>query len=158
MNNKTRFILLAVAAALVLVWGLGMSDGDKKSGYSDETNYYSKEELAEREKVIAQMAEMRGETPPPSATPKAEEKESRTLAEPYASIPMQDVSGKSFTLKAIGYDKDARILLAEFNMTGLIYAYFEVPEEEYIKLMESDSFDKWFEFMIMKKFSFEQLN
>lgn len=159
MNQKTKVILLSVAALLVLVWGLGMSEGDKKDGYSDETNYYSKEELEAREKVIAQMAEMRGETPPPTASPKPEKKDKeKTLEEPYASIPMQDVSGRSYTLKSVGYDKNEQILLAEFNMTGLIYAYFEVPEEEYVKLMESDSFDKWFEFMIMKKFSFEQLN
>ena len=159
MSNKSRIILLSVAAVLVLVWGLGMSEGDKKGGYSDETNYYSEAELREREKVIAQMAEMRGETPPPTATPKPEKKDKeKTLEEPYASIPMQDASGKSYTLKAIGYDKDEQILLVEFNMTGLIYAYFDVPEEEYVKLMESDSFDKWFEYMIMKYFSFQQLN
>ena len=65
MNNKTRVILLSVAAVLVLVWGFGMGDKDKSKGYSDETNYYSAEEIEAREKVIAQMAEMRGETPPP---------------------------------------------------------------------------------------------
>ena len=71
---------------------------------------------------------------------------------------MQDASDKSYTLKAIGYDKESEILLVEFNMTGLIYAYFDVPNEEYVKLVGADNFDKWFEFMIMKKFDFEQLN
>ena len=159
MGNKTKLILLAAAAALVLVWGLGMSDGDKSKGYSDETNYFSAEEIEAREKVVAQMAEMRGETPKPSATPKPEKKDKeKTLEEPYASIPMQDASEKSYTLKAVGYDKDEQILLVEFNMTGLIYAYHDVPEEEYVKLIGADNFDKWFEYMIMKKFSFQQLN
>ena len=161
MNTKTRIALIAVAAVLVLVWGLGMGEGEKKGGYSDETNYYSAAELREREKVIAQMAEMRGETPPPTATPKPEKKEKakeKKLDERYASIAMQDLSGKSFTLKAVGYDKNEQILLAEYNMTGLVYAYFDVPEEEYAKLINAESFDKWFEAMIMNKYKFEQVN
>lgn len=155
MNNKTRFMLLAVAAVLVLVWGLGMGTGDKKGGYSDETTYYSAAELREREKVIAQMAEMRGETPPPSATPEPEKEDK--LDEKFAAIQMQEVP-QSYTLKSIGYDAQQQILLAEFNMTELIYAYYDVPQEDYDALMASESFDKWFEYMIMKKFSFEQLN
>lgn len=159
MSQKTRIILLSIAAVLVLVWGLGMSDGDKDGGYSDETTYFSAEELEKRQQVIEQMAEMRGETPPPTATPKPEKKDrEKALDEPYASIPMQDASDKSYTLKSIGYDKESEILLVEFNMTGLIYAYFDVPNEEYVKLVGADNFDKWFEFMIMKKFDFEQLN
>ena len=109
MNNKTRFMLLAVAAVLVLVWGLGMDTGDKKGGYSDETTYYSAAELREREKVIAQMAEMRGETPPPSATPEPEKEDK--LDEKFAAIQMQEVP-QSYTLKSIGYDARQQILLA----------------------------------------------
>lgn len=157
MTNKTRAILLGVAAVLVLVWGFGIGEGDKDGGYSDETNYYSKEELAEREKVIAQMAEMRGETPAPSPSPKAEEKEEEPLDERYSHIQLQEVP-QSFSLTRIGYDPEQQVLLAEFNMTGLIYAYYDVPQKEWDDLMASESFDKWFEFMIMKKFSFEQLN
>jgi len=158
MSKKTRIAILVLAAVLVLVWGIGMEDSDDGGGYSDETTYFSAEEVKERQKVIEQMAQMRGETPPPTASPKAEKKDDKTLDEPYASIPMQDAGDKSLTLKAIGYDKNEQILLAEFNMTGLIYAYFDVPEEEYVKLIEAENFDKWFEFMIMKKFEFRQLN
>ena len=157
MSNKTRVILLSVAAVLVLVWGFGMGDKDKSKGYSDETNYYSAEEIEAREKVIAQMAEMRGETPPPTATPKPEKQEEK-LDEKFASIELQEITDKSYTLKKIGYDPQQQILLAEFNMTGLIYAYYDVPQEEYDSLMAAENFDKWFEYMIMKKFSFEQLN
>lgn len=159
MQLKTKTLLIMLAAVLVLVWGLDMSEGDKKGGYSDETNYFSEKELREREKVIAQMAEMRGETPPPAATPKpTKQPKEKALPEPYASIPMQDVRDKSYALNKLGYDKDSGILVAEYNMTGLIYAYLDVPEEEYVKLMESEDFDKWFEFMITKKFEFRQLN
>ena len=155
MDQKTKVILLSVVALLVLVWGLGMKDGDKKGGYSDETTYFSKEEVEAREKTIAQMAEMRGETPAPSATPEPELGEE--LDEQFGSIEMQELP-QSFTLSKAGYDPERQILLAEFNMTGLLYAYYDVPQEEWDKLMAAENFDKWFEFMIMKKFSFEQLN
>lgn len=157
MSQKTKIILLSAVAVVMLVWGLGMKDGDKDGGYSDETTYFSKEELEAREKTIAQMAEMRGETPPPTATPEPEKEEIEKLDEKYSSIPMQEIP-QSFKIKQVGYDPEQQIILAEYNMTGLIYAYFDVPQEEWDKLMESADFDKWFEFMITKKFSFEQLN
>ena len=158
MSTKTRIALIAVAAVLVLVWGMGMGEGDKKGGYSDETNYYSAAELREREKVIAQMAEMRGETPPPTATPKPEKKEKeKKLDERFEHIRMQELP-QSFTLKKAGYDAESGIMLAEYNMTGLVYAYYDVPQEEWDKLINAESFDKWFEAMIMNKYKFEQIN
>ena len=156
MDQKTKVILLSVVAVLMLVWGLGMKDGDKDGGYSDETTYFSKEEVEAREKTIAQMAEMRGETPAPTATPEPEKKDDE-LDEQFGDIQMQELP-QSFSLKKAGYDPEQQILLAEYNMTGLIYAYFDVPQEEWDKLMEAADFDKWFEFMITKKFSFQQLN
>lgn len=156
MDQKTKVILLSVVALLMLVWGLGMKDGDKDGGYSDETTYFSKEEVEAREKTIAQMAQMRGETPSPSATPEPEKKDDE-LDEQFGDIQMQELP-QSFTLSKAGYDPEQQIMLAEFNMTGLIYAYYNVPQEEWDKLMASENFDKWFEFMIMKKYDFEQLN
>ena len=156
MNQKTKFTLLILAAVIVLMWGWGMGDGDKDDGYSDETTYYSAAELKERQRVIDEMAKMRGETPAPTATA-APEKEEEKLDARFENIAMQQPAN-SFTLSAIGYDEQQQILLAEFNMTGLIYAFFDVPEEEWTKLNEAADFDKWFDVMIMKKFSFEQLN
>ena len=153
-NSKT--VLLLVVAAVVLVWGLDMKDKDDGGGYSDETTYYSEAELRERQKVIDEMAKMRGETPMPTATPKPEKEEEQLEGE-YADIEMQELP-QSFSLKRAGYDPERQIAMVEFNMTGLIYAYFDVPQEEWDKLMEAENFDKWFEVMIMKKFEFKQLN
>lgn len=153
LNSKT--LLLIVAAVLVLVWGMGMKEQNKDGGYSDETTYFSKEELEAREKAIAQMAEMRGETPAPSETPEPEKAEEP--GESYFGIEMQELS-RSFTLTKAGYDPQQQILLAEFNMTGLVYAYYDVPQDEWDRLMAAENFDKWFEVMIMKRFDFEQLN
>ena len=158
MGKNTKVILLAVAAVLVLVWGLDMKDGDRSKGYSDETNYFSKEELEARQKVIEEMAKQRGETPAPTATPKPEkEKEEKKLDARFESIELAEVP-QSFTLSRAGYDPEQQIMLAEFNMTGLVYAFYDVPEEEWLKLCESADYDKWFDYMIMKKFKFEQLN
>lgn len=155
MSQKTKVMLLSLVAVFVLLLGLDMKDGDKDGGYSDETNYFSKAEIEAREKTIAQMAEMRGGTPPPTATPKPEKGEE--LDEKFGNIQMQELP-QSFTLKKAGYDPEQQVLLAEFNVTGLVYAYYDVPQEEWDNLMGAANFDKWFEFMIMKKFSFEQLN
>ena len=158
MGKNTKIILLAVAAVLVLVRGLDMKDGDKSKGYSDETTYFSKEELEARQKVIEEMAKQRGETPKPNATPEPEkEKKEKKLDARFESIELQEVP-QSFTLSRAGYDPEQQIMLAEFNMTGLIYAFYDVPEEEWTKLCESADYDKWFDYMIMKKFRFEQLN
>ena len=156
MNQKTKLTLLILAAVIVLMWGWGMGDSDKDGGYSDETTYYSAAELKERQRVIEEMAKMRGETPAPTVTPEPEKEEEKLDAR-FEHIRMQQPEN-SFSLSAIGYDKDNQVLLAEFNMTGLIYAFFDVPEEEWNKLNEAADFDKWFDVMIMKKFSFEQLN
>ncbi len=155
MSKKTRIIVLVLAAVIVLIWGMEMKD-DKEGGYSDETTYFSAEELEQRQKVIEQMAEMRGETPPPTATPEPE-KQADKLDARFEDIEMSAPVG-SYSLKAVGYDPQQQILLAEFNMTGLIYAFFDVPQEEWDKLNEAADFDKWFDVMIMKKFEFEQLN
>lgn len=152
-NKKT--ILLVILAAIVLIWGMGMKDEDDGGGYSDETNYYSAEEIKERQKVIEQMARMRGETPAPTAS--AEPEKEDKLDARFEDIEMS-APANSFSLKAVGYDPQQQVLLAEFNMTGLIYAFFDVPQEEWDKLNEAEDFDKWFDVMIMKKFSFEQLN
>ena len=158
MGKNTKLILIAVAAVLVLVWGLDMKDGDKSKGYSDETTYFSKEELEAKQKVLDEMAKQRGETPKPTATPQPEkEKKEEKLDARFEGIEMQEVP-QSFTLSKAGYDPEQQIMLAEFNMTGLIYAFYDVPEEEWLKLCESSDYDKWFDYMIMKKFKFEQLN
>ncbi len=152
-NKKT--IILVILAAIVLIWGMDMKDEDDGGGYSDETNYYSAEEIKERQKVIEQMARMRGETPAPTAS--AEPEKEDKLDARFEDIEMS-VPANSFSLKAVGYDPQRQVLLAEFNMTGLVYAFFDVPQEEWDKLNEAEDFDKWFDVMIMKKFSFEQLN
>ena len=158
MSKNTKIILITLAAFLVLVWSFKGKEDDG-GGYSDETTYFSEEELEARQKAIAQMAEMRGETPPPTATPKPqkEKKEEKQLDERFASIPMQLTTG-SYNVKSLGYDPQQQILLAEFNLTGMLYAFFDVPQEEYDALMAAENFDKWFDVMIMKKFDFEQLN
>lgn len=155
MSNKTRFLLILAAAVIVMAWGLKMGDGDDGGGYSDETTYFSDEEVEARQKVIEQMAGMRGETPPPTATPEPEKKDA--AEELYPQIELQQPSN-SFTLSRVGYDAQQQLLLAEFNMTGLIYVYRDVPQEEWDKLMAAESFDKWFEAMIMSKYKFEQIN
>ena len=155
MDQKTKVILLSVVALLMLVWGIGMKDGDKDGGYSDETTYYSAAELKERQRVIEEMAKMRGETPKPTATAEPEKEEK--LDTRFESIELREVP-QSFTLSAIGYDAEQQIILAEFNMTELLYVFYDVPQEEWDKLNEAVDFDKWFDVMIMKKFKFEQLN
>lgn len=155
MNQKTKVTLLVIVAAIMLVWGLGMKDGDKDGGYSDETTYYSAAELKERQRVIEEMAKMRGETPKPTATAEPEKEEK--LDTRFESIELKEVP-QSFTLSAIGYDAEQQIILAEFNMTELLYVFYDVPQEEWDKLNEAADFDKWFDVMIMKKFKFEQLN
>lgn len=157
MSKNTKIILVTLAAFLVLVWGFKEKEDDG-GGYSDETTYFSEEELEARQQAIAQMAEMRGETPPPTASPKpAKEKEEDKLDERFAHIEMELTKG-SYNVRAMGYDPEQQILLAEFNLTGMLYAFYDVPQEEYDKLLAAADFDKWFDVMIMKKFDFEQLN
>lgn len=156
MSKNTKIILITLAAFLVLVWGFKEKEDDG-GGYSDETTYFSEEELEARRKTVEQMAEMRGETPPPTATPKPAEKDEKRLDERFSSIPMELTTG-SYNVKSIGYDPQQQILMAEFNLTGMLYAFFDVPQEDYDALMAAENFDKWFEVMIMKKFDFEQLN
>ena len=158
MSKNTKIILITMAAFLVLVWGFKEKEDDG-GGYSDETTYFSEQELEERRKTVEQMAQMRGETPPPTATPKPEKenKEEKQLDERFASIPMELTTG-SYSVKSIGYDPEQQILLAEYNLTGMLYAFFDVPQQEYDALLAAENFDKWFEVMIMKKFDFEQLN
>ena len=158
MGKNTKLILIAVAAVLVLVWGFDMKDADKSKGYSDETTYFSKEELEAKQKVLEEMAKQRGETPKPTATPQPEkEKKEEKLDARFEGIELVDVP-QSFTLSRAGYDPEQQIMLAEFNMTGLVYAFYDVPEEEWVKLCVASDYDKWFDYMIMKKFKFEQLN
>ena len=156
MSKNTKIILLTLAAFAVLVWGFKEKEDDG-GGYSDETTYFSEEELEARQETLNQLAEMRGETPPPTATPKPKQEDKNKLDERFAHIEMTPPVG-SYNLKKIGYDPQQQILLAEFNMTNMLYTFYDVPEEEWVKLNEAAEFDKWFEVMIMKKFDFEQLN
>ena len=156
IKKNAKIIILALAAFAVLVWGFDQKEDDG-GGYSDETNYFSEEELEARHKTIAQMAEMRGETPPPTATAKPVEEEESKLDERFADIEMKPPLG-SYNFSAVGYDPQQQILVAEYNLSGVVYAFFDVPQEEWDKLNEAENFDKWFDVMIMKKFAFEQLN
>lgn len=49
----------------------------------------------------------------------------------------------SSMLSAIGYDKKAKVLYAEFLNTGKIFAYEEVPEEVFEELKNADSVGRY---------------
>lgn len=52
---------------------------------------------------------------------------------------MERVPVESQALCSVGYDPAQRVLEVEFQ-SGEVYRYFNVPAEEYLALMEADSF------------------
>jgi len=44
----------------------------------------------------------------------------------------------SSTIRAIGYDKDRRVLEIEF-LTGSVYQYFDVPEAVFTEILRASS-------------------
>ncbi|MFC0679300.1 KTSC domain-containing protein [Lysobacter korlensis] len=56
---------------------------------------------------------------------------------------MERVPVESQALSSVGYDPAQRVLEVEFS-SGEVYRYFNVPENEYVALMEADSFGLYF--------------
>ena len=50
---------------------------------------------------------------------------------------------ESSNIMALGYDKDEKVLYAEFKHGGT-YAYTGVPEYIYTNLLDAESVGKWF--------------
>lgn len=149
MNNSAKLIVVAALAVLLLVFGMGMG---KAGGRSDETNYTTPEEAAAQEKVIAELAEKRGERPAAAETPEPSAPGALT-----PEIPMQELEHAQVLARA-GYDAQRELLLVEYRLSGLRYLYHELPQEEWEKLLASDNQDKWFDVMIKDSYRFEQLN
>lgn len=56
---------------------------------------------------------------------------------------MERVPVESEALRSVGYDPAQRVLEVEFS-SGEVYRYFNVPEKEYVALMQADSFGMYF--------------
>lgn len=56
---------------------------------------------------------------------------------------MKRITVDSSNLASVGYDTKKKILEIEFNHGG-IYQYFDVPEDEYNKLLKASSHGKYF--------------
>lgn len=69
---------------------------------------------------------------------------------------MKRKSVESSNLASVGYDAKKQILEIEFNHGG-IYQYFDVPEDEYNKLMNSSSHGKYFVHNIKDDYEFNRL-
>jgi hypothetical protein len=49
------------------------------------------------------------------------------------------VAVNSTSIASIGYDRKKRVLEIEFRLSGDLYRYFDVPEEEHAALMAAES-------------------
>ena len=148
MNDKTKIILFAALAVLLLFIGIKMGDS---GGRVDETSYTTAEEAKKQAEVIAALAEKRGETPAPAETT-APPQENGLLD----TIEMQPLSG-AYQLKGAGYDPEEQILLVEFALTRQIYAYYDFPAEEWDRFLGSEKPDTWFDVMIKDAYRFERI-
>lgn len=63
----------------------------------------------------------------------------------------------STNIESVAYDKDDQMLLVRFH-SGTEYAYFNVPEDKYQSLLESESKGKFFNTEIKKDFEYKKLN
>lgn len=52
---------------------------------------------------------------------------------------MERVPVESEALRSVGYDPAQRVLEVEFR-SGEVYRYFNVPADEYLALLDADSF------------------
>ena len=148
MNDKTKILVIAALAVLLLVFSFGMGRG---GGRVDETSYTTAEEAAQQAEVIASLAEKRGETPAPAET-EAPAQEDGLLSE----IELQPLSG-AYSLAGAGYDPEREILLVEFALTNQVYAYYEFPAEEWERFAAAEKPDTWFDVMIKDSYRFERL-
>lgn len=62
----------------------------------------------------------------------------------------------SSNLVSVGYDKDSETLEVEFK-GGTVYQYFDVPEDEYNRLMSASSQGVYFSANIRDSFDFKKL-
>lgn len=69
---------------------------------------------------------------------------------------MKRESVSSSNLASIGYDSENEILEIEFNHGG-VYQYSDVPESEYVALMNADSHGKYFSANIRNDFKYKKL-
>ena len=148
MNNKTKIILFAALAVLLLFIGIKMGDS---GGRVDETSYTTAGEAARQAEVIASLAEKRGETPAPEETEAAPQEN-----ELLASIERQTLPG-SYNLAGVGYDAEREILLVEFALTKQIYAYYDFPQAEWERFAQAEKPDTWFDVMIKNEYRFERI-
>jgi len=63
----------------------------------------------------------------------------------------------SSNLASVGYDKEKQILEIEFNHGG-VYQYFDVPVEEYERLMSAGSHGLYFHHKIKNDYEYSKLN
>ena len=69
---------------------------------------------------------------------------------------MNRESVSSSNLASIGYDSENEILEIEFNHGG-IYQYYNVPESEYVALMDASSHGKYFSANIRNDYEYQKL-
>ena len=66
---------------------------------------------------------------------------------------MERISVASTTMNSVGYDIESRILEIEFT-GGVIYQYFDVPEDIYLDLMSAESKGRYFN-LVVKPLGFD---
>jgi len=62
----------------------------------------------------------------------------------------------SSQIKAVGYDEDESELFVQFK-NGRIYVYHEVPNREYVAILNASSPGTYFADHIKSKFEYQQL-
>lgn len=60
----------------------------------------------------------------------------------YRFIPMHDVS--SSAISELGYSEDYEVLLVRFLNSGTLYAYYDVPYDEYLNLNNAESIGSYY--------------
>lgn len=63
----------------------------------------------------------------------------------------------SSNLKAIGYDKDTRVLIVEF-LTGGVYEYSNVEESVYVNFLTAPSPGRYFLQEVKNKYEHKKIN
>lgn len=63
----------------------------------------------------------------------------------------------STDLKEVGYDGSIQTLEIEFNSGG-VYDYFDVPQNEYLSLMNASSHGKYFAQNIKSRYKFSKIS
>ncbi len=70
-------------------------------------------------------------------------------------VPLEKV--ESSNLSQVGYDKEERVLVIEFNSGGL-YAYYDVPETVVTELLDAESLGSYFYANIRNQYKNEKLS